>query len=276
MSTPPPAAKPRKLYLDTSRGQVHVRTLGEEGGRPLLLVHWTPASGRMWEAVAPHFARAGRRVIMPDLIGYGRSDARPHGWSMADWATSLIEVLDGLGVDVFDVLGGHNGASVATEIGIAAPERVGKTVLDGCAILTPELRAAFAQLISSPRPKPGDRGIERLAWDRAVGVLKEYRPGFVIDERTIEQVWPLMRDYLETDFVSSAPVAGNYDLAERLPMIAAPLLLMTATTDPLAGGTRTAMALRPEAPTHFFEGDHPVHEAHRAAEFARPVLDFLA
>jgi pimeloyl-ACP methyl ester carboxylesterase len=230
----------------------------------------------MWEAVAPCFARAGYRAVMPDLLGYGRSDPRPEPWSMADWAASLLQVLDTLGIEQVDIVGGHNGASVATEIAIAAPERVRKLVLDGCAILTPELRAAFARLVASPRPVPEDAGVERLAWDRAVGVLKEYRPGFVVDERTIEQVWPMMRDYLATDFVSSATVAGRYDLAERLPLISAPILLMTAATDPLAEGTRRAMALRPDAATYLFEGHHPIHDPERAEEFARPVLDFLA
>jgi len=230
----------------------------------------------MWETVAPLFARAGYWAIMPDLLGYGRSDSRPEQWSMADWGASIIEVLDALGTDSFDVLGGHNGASVATEIALVVPQRVRKIVLDGCAILTPELRYAFASLAASPRPKPSDPGVERLAWDRALHLLKEYRPGFVVDERTIEQVWPMMRDYLATDFISSAPVAGRYDLADRLPMIRAPILLMTAATDPLVEGTRSAIGLRADAETHIFAGDHPVHDPERAEEFVRPVLEFLA
>jgi pimeloyl-ACP methyl ester carboxylesterase len=230
----------------------------------------------MWRAAALLFASAGRHVIMPDLLGYGRSDPRPQDWSMSQWADSILQLLTRLDRDGFDLVGGHNGASVAAEIAIAAPERVSRLVLDGCAILTPELRAAFAKLAASHRPGPDQPGVERLAWDRALGVLKEYRPGFVLNDRTIEQVWPLMLDYLETDFVSSGPVGAKYDLAERLPMIKTPLLIMAATTDPLFEGSRQAMAIRPDAATYIFEGDHPIHEVEQAASFVRPVLDFLA
>lgn len=273
MTSPPRPL--RRAYVDTPEGQVHLRAAGDPAARALLLLHWTPASGRMWEAVARLFAAGGYRVVMPDLLGYGRSDARPVAWSMADWARSVLDVLDRLEIGGFDLLGGHNGASVATEVALAAPERVGRLVLDGCAILTPELRAVFARMTGAPRPRPDDPGVERLAWDRAVGVLREYRPGFAVDERTIEQVWPLMRDYLETDFVSSAAVAGRYDLAARLPLVAAPTLLMTAATDPLFEGTRQAISLRPDAAVHIFEGDHPIHEAAQAETFVRPVLKFL-
>lgn len=265
----------RKAYVDTAEGQVHVRTIGDSGAKALLLLHWTPASGRMWEAVAPLFARAGYRVIMPDLLGYGRSDRRPRDWSMAQWPGSVIAVLDALRVERCDAVGGHNGASVAAEIALAAPERVRSLTLDGCAILTPDLRDAFARLVATGRPGATDAGVDTLAWNRTVAVLKEYQPGFVVDDRTIEQVWPLMADYLATDFVSSAPVAAAYDLAARLPLVRAPMLLMSATTDPLYEGTRRAMLLRPDAATHIFDGHHPIHEKARATEFVEPVLDFL-
>lgn len=271
----PPIEPVRKAYVDTAEGQVHVRTIGEADAKALLLLHWTPASGRMWEAVAPLFARAGYRVIMPDLLGYGRSDRRPHDWSMAQWAGSVIAVLDALGVERCDVVGGHNGASVASEIALATPTRVRSLTLDGCAILTPELRDAFARLVATARPGPPDPGVDTLAWNRTVAVLREYQPGFVVDGRTIEQVWPLMGDYLATDFVSSAPVAAAYDLAARLPLVRVPMLLMSATTDPLYEGTRRAMRLRPDAATHIFEGHHPIHGAARAMEFVEPVLDFV-
>lgn len=271
----PPFEPILKAYVDTAEGQVHVRTIGDDDGTTLLLLHWTPASGRMWEAVAPLFARAGYRVIMPDLLGYGRSDRRPQDWSMARWAASVIAVLDALGIKRCDAVGGHNGASVAVEIALAAPERVRSLILDGCAILTPDLRDAFARLLATARPGATDPGVDKLAWNRTVAVLQEYQPGFVVDDRTIEQVWPLMGDYLATDFVSSAPVAAAYDLTARLPLVRVPMLLMSATTDPLYEGTLRAMRLRPDAGTHIFEGHHPIHERARGMEFVKPVLDFV-
>ena len=43
-------------------------------GRPVLLLHGFPDTGRLWRHQVPALAAAGFRVIVPDLRGYGRSD----------------------------------------------------------------------------------------------------------------------------------------------------------------------------------------------------------
>ena len=46
----------------------------DEGrGDPVVLVHGIPTWGFVWQRVLPELARA-RRVIVPDLLGYGFSD----------------------------------------------------------------------------------------------------------------------------------------------------------------------------------------------------------
>jgi pimeloyl-ACP methyl ester carboxylesterase len=263
----------RKRFVDTSRGQVHLRE-ADGGGAALLLIHWTPLSGRMYAAVAPPLAAAGYRVLAPDLLGYGRSDPRPAEWSIEAWADSLAEVLDGLGVARAHVLGGHNGASVAVELALRHADRVGALVLDGCPLPTDELRAAFRALSAVGRPSA--EAAPRLAFDRTVALLREYIPGFEVDDGTVEMVWPAMIDLLSTDFVSSGPVAGAYDLAARLPLVSHRTLLLGAERDTLAASFGPArMLLRPAA-SHLFDGHHPLHFPERAAEYAAIVTAFLA
>ncbi len=48
-------------------------------GRPLVLLHGFPDSGRLWRHQVPALASAGLRVIVPDLRGYGDSDERLEG-----------------------------------------------------------------------------------------------------------------------------------------------------------------------------------------------------
>jgi len=43
-------------------------------GRPVILLHGFPDSGRLWRNQVPVLAGAGFQVIVPDLRGYGRSD----------------------------------------------------------------------------------------------------------------------------------------------------------------------------------------------------------
>jgi pimeloyl-ACP methyl ester carboxylesterase len=267
--------KSRKSYVDTRHGQVHLRSLGD-APRTLLMLHWTPLSGRMYEPVAQCFVQAGWTVRMPDLLGYGRSDPRPEPWSIEAWADSVAEVIDRLGLQSVVLLGGHNGASIATEVALRHSARVRALILDGCPILTDELRAAFKALTNVPRPLPSADGAHKsLAWERAERLLAEYIPGFTVTAQTIDLVWPAMIDYLHTDFVSSGPVAGAYDLAQRLGLLRQPTLLLSAQRDTLASTFAQAQALLPAAQAFQFAGDHPIHFADQAAVYAAPVLRFL-
>ena len=260
----------RRSYVDTPRGQIHLREAGQ-GDRVLLLIHWTPLSGRMFEGVAPRFAASGFRVIAPDLLGYGRSDARPTQWTIAAWASNLAEVLDALSIDRANVLGGHNGASIALELALNHPERVDRLILDGCPLLTPELRAAFAALAAWQPPSD-----PQAIYDRTVGLLTEYIPGYATEGAELDLLWPTMIDYLETKFVPSAPVAAAYDIGKRLARITHPTLLLGAEKDSLAANFATASELFAPSARHFFPGNHPLHFADRQGEYAEVVLRFLA
>jgi pimeloyl-ACP methyl ester carboxylesterase len=118
--------RPRRTYLDVDDLQVHVRTLGE--GRPLLLVHQNAHSSAMWELLMPELAARGYRAIALDLPGYGLSDPLGGEPSLADYARVACAALDQLGVDGFDVLGQHLGASLALKLAVERPERVGRTI----------------------------------------------------------------------------------------------------------------------------------------------------
>lgn len=259
-----------RSYADTTHGQVHVRTAGD-GPRTLMLVHWTPLSGRMFEGITPFFVAAGYRVVAPDLLGYGRSDARPTDWSMAAWADNLAEVLDALGIAEVVALGGHNGASIALELAVGHPQRVSAVVLDGPPVLTDELRAAFSALVKATPPTVGQD-----VFDRTVGLLSEYIPGYRPEGDGLSLLWPAMIDYLETNFVPSAAIAGKYDISARLPLLEQPSLLLGAENDSLAATFEQACALLSPTLHHKFAGHHPIHFADRHAEYAGVVIDFLA
>ena len=259
----------RKAYVGTAHGQIHVLTSGESGP-VLMLVHWTPLSGRMFEGLAPLFVDAGFRVVAPDLLGYGRSDARPTEWSMAAWADSLAQVMDGLGIDRASVLGGHNGASITLELGIAQPHRIDRLVLDGCPVLTDELRAAFSALVKSTAPTAAQD-----VFDRTVGLLAEYIPGYRPEGEGLALLWPAMLDYLETGFIPSAAIAGAYDITESLPLAAQPMLVLGADMDSLHSTFDRSVARANPIASHKFPGNHPIHFADRHAEYESVVSAFL-
>ena len=147
-----PKDRARKAYIDTPHGQVHVRMDGPDDGASLLMVHWTPLSGRMYAAHLPLLAERGFRAIAVDLLGYGRSDPRPADWSIEAWADNLAAVLDGLGIARTALIGGHTGASVAAELALRHPTRITRLVLDSCALPTTELSASYGWWADQERP----------------------------------------------------------------------------------------------------------------------------
>lgn len=95
--------------LDVDGARVHYAEAGAAapgGGDPLVLLHAFPLYSAMW---APQLAclSSGRRVIAPDLKGFGASDAPDElsHHTMIGYAEELAALLDALGVGRV-VLGG--------------------------------------------------------------------------------------------------------------------------------------------------------------------------
>jgi pimeloyl-ACP methyl ester carboxylesterase len=93
----------------------------DEGSGPLLiLLHGFPYSWYVWRKVIPDLAAAGYRVVAPDLLGYGGSDA-PDGlapYTQVRGAGDLVGLLRTLG-EPSAVLIGHD---VGASLGFAAAQ----------------------------------------------------------------------------------------------------------------------------------------------------------
>ncbi|HEX5926073.1 MAG TPA: haloalkane dehalogenase [Baekduia sp.] len=76
---------------------------GPRGGRPVLLLHGEPSWSYLYRSMIGPLVAAGRRVIAPDLIGFGRSDkpaaredytyARHVGW-LTDLVVTHLDLTD--------------------------------------------------------------------------------------------------------------------------------------------------------------------------------------
>jgi pimeloyl-ACP methyl ester carboxylesterase len=95
-------------------------------GRPVVLLHGFPDSGRLWRHQVPALADAGFQVIVPDLRGYGRSD-KPEAveaYALPVLAADVLAVLGDAGVDRAHVVGHDWGAALAWGLGALAGDRV--------------------------------------------------------------------------------------------------------------------------------------------------------
>ncbi|MBU2083275.1 MAG: alpha/beta hydrolase [Alphaproteobacteria bacterium] len=139
----------RRGFIDTDNGQVHYRYCGD--GPDIVLVHASPGSSRQLESLTLALADKGLRVFAPDTPGNGDSTKLPiPNPSIADYAAALIPVMAQLGLERPHIYGSHTGSAIAAELAISAPSRIGRVVLEGVGVFSPEQRAAFLEDYAHP------------------------------------------------------------------------------------------------------------------------------
>jgi pimeloyl-ACP methyl ester carboxylesterase len=100
-------------------------------GRPVVLLHGFPDSGRLWRHQVPALVDAGFRVIVPDLRGYGRSDKPDavEAYAMVALAGDVVAVMDDAGAERAHLVGHDWGAALAWGLAALAGDRVDHLVV---------------------------------------------------------------------------------------------------------------------------------------------------
>ena len=110
------------MRVDVPGTTVAVDEAGD--GPALVLVHSGTGDRTEWELVTPQLP--GRRIIRPDLRGFGES---PIGSSPFSHGEDVLAVMDALGVQTATLAGASFGGLVALEAATLAPERFPALVL---------------------------------------------------------------------------------------------------------------------------------------------------
>lgn len=110
--------------------RIHYYALGPATGPAVVLVHGLGGRSEDWEKLAPYLAKAGYRVYLPDLPGYGRSE-RPanFSYSVTDESNVVIGFLDVLGLKQVDLGGWSMGGWIVQLVAAHHPERVRRMML---------------------------------------------------------------------------------------------------------------------------------------------------
>lgn len=100
-------------------------TYGIHGtGQPVVLLHGTPSSSLIWRKVVPFLTKAGFKVHVFDLLGYGLSE-RPWDPSVDTSMTGQVPILKGLlshwGLDTFHLVAHDIGGGIAQRFGVSLP-----------------------------------------------------------------------------------------------------------------------------------------------------------
>jgi pimeloyl-ACP methyl ester carboxylesterase len=110
---------------------VTLSVVDEGAGQPVVLLHGFPDSSYVWREQIPALVAAGKRVVAPDLRGFGESDKpqEAEAYRMTHLVADVVAVLDALEIDRADVVGHDWGAGLAWVVAARVPERVHRLVV---------------------------------------------------------------------------------------------------------------------------------------------------
>jgi pimeloyl-ACP methyl ester carboxylesterase len=120
------------IHRDVNAGGVrlHIAEAGE--GEPVVLVHGWPQHWYAWRHLIPRLSER-YRVIVPDLRGFGWSEAPGHGYNAAQFADDIAELLDVLEIERTHLVAHDWGGVAGFILSLERPERVSRFVAMGTA-----------------------------------------------------------------------------------------------------------------------------------------------
>ncbi len=113
-------------WFETPEGRLHYVDEGPRDGRPVVLVHGNPTWGFLYRNFIGPLVAAGHRAIVPDHLGFGRSDKpnRPDFYRVPEHARRFDALLESLDLSGAVVVAQDWGGPIALSWAVAHPERV--------------------------------------------------------------------------------------------------------------------------------------------------------
>jgi pimeloyl-ACP methyl ester carboxylesterase len=261
--------------IDIGTGvRLHYRRIGN--GDPLVFAMGTCASLGMCAPVEARFARH-YDFISFDSRGLGTSERGDGPITAVSLADDVAGLLDALAIPRAHILGWSLGSTVAQELALRHPDRVGTLILYG----TWGRRDAFATALMTALKHPWEMG------DLATGLVTlgvVYSPEFLDSPEFADFVeWTMPIAPSTPDEVKTVAEQWNadfeFDSLDRVSGITAPTLVLTGEHD-LVTPPRLGRAVADRIPNATFElitGERSSHGLmfERTDDFVRVVLDFL-
>ena len=244
---PPEARRVRALATrhttDGGEGAVVWHAWGQ--GEPLVLLHGGSGSWTHWIRNVEALAAAGRRVLVPDLPGFGDS-ARPPGGQDADAVAPVVAqgILQLAGDAPVDVAGFSFGGRVAALMAAAEPPRVRRLVLLGGPALG--LRDKRLPLTSWRTLQDPAQRIE--AHRNNLAVLMLHKPEAIDDLAVALQAANVPRDRMHRRRLALTDI-----LARTLPTLACPMDAIYGEQDALYCDVLPALREKISTPPKFGE-----------------------
>ncbi len=205
-------------------------------GRPVVLIHGFPLSGRAWERQERALLAAGHRVITYDRRGFGRSSQPVTGYDYDTFAADLGKLLEHLDLRDCD-LAGHSmgGGEIARYLGKHGSERIRK------AVIISGVPPFLLQTPDTPHGVPQnvfDEIADALTADRAAYFTEWNKNFFNLDQTLGKRISPEAVQDAWNTAVGASPIGTvacvatwQTDFRADLPKIDVPVLVLHGTED---------------------------------------------
>ncbi|MEO0411149.1 MAG: alpha/beta fold hydrolase [Pseudomonadota bacterium] len=250
-------------FLRLEHGLVHYREAGDPAAPPLLMLHASPASSKSQEPLM--LALADRYcVYAPDTPGNGESDALAlESPTLVDYARTMDAFCAGLGLEEVALYGTHTGAHIGIEWAATSPYRLSAMILDGVALLSPDMRQEFLDHYAPPKQPEPDGSQFHWAWhfmrDQMIFFphyqkdLDHLRPGGTFDARILHTLTLDVLKALETYHLPYEAVFRQdpIAMAEKTNI---KTLVLTSDDGPIETGMEPLIAALPQSYTAQTDG----------------------
>lgn len=253
-------------------------------GRPVVLIHGYPLSGRAWDKQVPALLAGGYRVITYDRRGFGRSSQPVTGYDYDTFATDLHVLLETLNLRDVTLVGHSMGTGEVTRyLGRFGAERVAQGVL-----VSP-IPPFLLQTGDNPDGLPASLfdGFIQQARQDVPAWMKEFLDvfynidkfrGTLVSDQAYQASWNLAVSASATAAVACIPT-WETDFRPDLPRISVPMLVIHGDDDrvlPFAKtGQRLPALIRDLQLVTIDEGPHAIAWTHRE-QVNSALLKFLA
>ncbi|APV50767.1 hypothetical protein BWI17_14380 [Betaproteobacteria bacterium GR16-43] len=240
-------------------------------GPPVLFAHAIAYDHRMWLPMLEHFG-SGRRAILADLRGHGRSAVPPGPYSLQQMAGDCAALLDHLRIERADFVGLSLGGMVGQAFALHHPDRVNRLVLSNT---SSSYGSAGREMWEARKKLVREGGLAAL---HDMAVSRNFSEAFRREhpESVAEAMKPFLASPVE-GYVGCCDAIAALDFTGALPRIFAETLVIAGSLDP---GTPVAMSETlvrgiPKSRLAVIEGAAHLSAYEKPAEFARLVRGFL-
>jgi len=119
----------KNSILKNSDGtETFLQEAGKPTGKAIVLLHGIGADHKMWEPQVQVFADNGYLVLVPDLLGHGKS-SKVKTLELRDWESQINELLVQKGLRHCILIGVSMGGVIAQSFAVNNPEKVSRLIL---------------------------------------------------------------------------------------------------------------------------------------------------